>query len=223
MENKKKIIISVVLIVILIISFAIYTVNNKDKEELNLNYFVLEEEENIIENNNQMNENQQNIDTTDEKVEEIAIHIVGEVKNEGVIYLKKGSRIIDAINEAGGETKQADLSQINLAYVLEDGVKIYIPNKKEKITEYIIESNGNNVIQEGNKTSNTEKGDSDKVNINTATQEELDSLPGIGPSTAQKIINYREENGLFKKIEDIQNVKGIGDSKYSDVKDKITV
>ena len=222
MENNKKIIISVVLIVILIISFVIYTVNNKDKKELNLNYFVLEEE-NIIENNNQMNENQQNIDTADEKVEEIAIHIVGEVKNEGIIYLEKGARIIDAINEAGGETKEADLSQINLAYVLEDGVKIYIPNKKEKITEYIIESNGNNVIQEGNKTSNTEKGDSDKVNINTATKEELDSLPGIGLSTAQKIIDYREENGLFKKIEDIQNVKGIGDSKYSDVKDKITV
>lgn len=223
MENKKKIIISVVLIVILIIIFVIYTVNNKDEEELNLNYFVLEEEENFIENNNQMNENQQNIDAIDEKVEEIAIHIVGEVKNEGIIYLKKGARIIDAINEAGGETKQADLSQINLAYVLEDGLKIYIPNKKEKITEYIIESNGNNVIQKENKTSNTEKGDSDKVNINTATQEELDSLPGIGPSTAQKIIDYREENGLFKKIEDIQNVKGIGESKYSDVKDKITV
>lgn len=223
MENKRKIIISVVLIVILIIIFVIYAVNNKDEEEFNLNYFVLEEDENVIENNNQMNENQQNIDAIDEKVEEIAIHIVGEVKKEGIIYLKKGARIIDAINEAGGETKEADLSQINLAYVLEDGVKIYIPNKKEKITEYIIESNGNNVIQEGNKTSNTEKGDSDKVNINTATQEELDSLPGIGPSTAQKIIDYREENGLFKKIEDIQNVKGIGDSKYSDVKDKITV
>ena len=67
------------------------------------------------------------------------------------------------------------------------------------------------------------KGEENKVNINTATQEELDSLPGIGPSIAQRIIEYRNENGKFNKIEDLQNVKGIGDAKYNDIKNNVTV
>ena len=74
--------------------------------------------------------------------ETIVVHITGAVKKEGVIYLKKGARIVDAIKEAGGETKEADLSQVNLAYELQDGQKIYIPNKNEKVSQYIIGTNG---------------------------------------------------------------------------------
>lgn len=210
MENKKKIIISIILILLFIILTIIYILNNSNNEEIDLNGVIIEES-----NNNIVEEQQEN---NVEKTEEIVIHITGEVKKEGVIYLPKESRVIDAIEKAGGETKEADLSQINLASILEDGQKIYIPNKKEKITEYITKNNGNTAIE-----TNNSKGENNKVNINTATQSELDTLPGIGPATAQKIIEYREKNGNFSKIEDLQEVKGIGDAKFLEIKDKITV
>lgn len=161
-----------------------------------------------------------------EEIEKIAIHITGEVNKTGIIYLEKGARIADAIDEAGGATKNANLDQVNLAYVLEDGQKIYIPNKKEKLEarEYIIENSGNNVLVENGKSStNSSKGVGGKVNINSANQTELETLPGIGPSLAQRIIEYREVNGEFERIEDLQNIKGIGDSKYSNIKEKICI
>ena len=166
------------------------------------------------------------VSETAEIEEKIVVHITGAVKKEGVIYLKKGARIVDAIKEAGGETKEADLSQVNLAYELQDGQKIYIPNKNEKVSQYIISTNGetidSNGANTGNESTSTSK-EGAKVNINTATQNELDGLPGIGPALAQRIIDFREENGNFKSIEDIQNVKGIGDSKFDEIRDKIVV
>lgn len=210
MENRKKIIISIILMLLFIILTLIYILNNDNNEEIDLNDIIIEE------SNNTIAEEQTENDT--EKTKEIVIHITGEVKKEGVIYLPIESRVIDAIEKAGGETKDADLSQINLASILEDGQKIYVPNKKEKITKYITNNNGDNFIE-----SNKLKGENSKVNINTATQSELDNLPGIGPAIAQKIIEYRETNGNFTKIEDLQEVKGIGDAKYLEIKDKITV
>lgn len=178
---------------------------------------MIEGSEEIEEVENETN-NESNIDGEDEEVEEIIVHITGEVNKPGIVVLKSNSRIADAINKAGGATKEADLNQINLAYILEDGQKIYIPNKNEKIDEdeYITEGNGNNI---GN--NNSKEGE--KVNINEAMQTELEELPGIGPSLASRIIEYREQNGDFKKIEELQNVKGIGDAKYDDIKDKVTV
>ena len=213
MDNKKKIIISIILIILMIILITIYIINTNEKEEIDLNIILLE------------NSEEENVEITNEIYEEekIAVHIIGEVKKEGIIYLEEGSRVADAIEKAGGETKEADLSKINLAYILQDGEKIYVPNKNDETAEYITKENGNNLISEGNNTSNNLKGENDKVNINTATLNELDSLPGIGPSTAQKIIDYREENGNFKTIEDLQNVKGIGDAKFEEIKEKIIV
>ena len=213
-ENKKKII-SVTLVVISIIGFVIYLITNEKSSNINL--------DDIVENNDKINiENNEEKavkDSAEEKSKEIVVHITGEVKKEGVVYLKEGARVIDAIEEAGGETKEADLSQVNLAYILQDGQKIYIPNKNEKNSEYITENIGNNV--EENSTSTREEGK--KVNINTASIEELDQLPGIGPSIAQRIVDYRTEHGKFKTIEEIQDVKGIGDAKYDEIKDNITV
>ena len=240
-DNKKKIIISIVLIVSLIIGFIIFLLTENSYENLNLDELVIEEEsekfnnigdnedsnntssQNNINGNNKYNQNAINENASNvfqEETEKIAIHVTGEVKKEGLIYLPLGSRVADAIKEAGGETKNADLSQINLAYQLQDGQKLYIPNKNEIISEYIISATGN-TESEGS-SSNNLKGEN-KVNINTATQSELDQLPGIGPSIAQRIIDYREENGNFQKIEDVQNVKGIGDAKYEEIKDSITV
>lgn len=236
LDNKKKIIISIILLVALAVGFIIYILagNKSDYSSLDLdNDIVVESGEDV--DNGQENSTQSadstkdtddgndidNKNQTTEEVVEIAVHITGEVKKQGLIYLKEGSRVADAIEKAGGETKNADLSQINLAYVLQDGQKIYVPNKNEKISQYITEDSGNNDTERSN-TSNSSKEDK-KVNINTANQSELDSLPGIGPSIAQKIIEYREENGNFKNIEELQNVKGIGDAKYEEIKDRVTV
>ena len=150
--------------------------------------------------------------------EKIVIHITGEVEEEGVIELEKGARIADAIEMAGGTTEEADLSKVNLAYSLSDGQKLNIPNVNEKEQEDIVKDEpGNNIIIEGNEEKEV------KININKATQTEIETLPGIGPSTALKIINYRNEHGKFKNIEDIKNVSGIGDSKFENIKEYICV
>lgn len=148
----------------------------------------------------------ENEEITEEKNEEITIHIIGEVKCPGIVVLKNGQRIVDAIEAAGGETEEADLNKLNLAQILNDGDKVYVPNKAEEIEDY-----------------KETTGKSSTVNLNTATLEELTSLPGIGESTAQKIIDYRKQNGKFKVIEDLKNVSGIGESKFDNIKDKITV
>ena len=230
---KQKIIFGSILGVMVLFILIYFVLNagnlmgeNGDVEEFNIEdgMLNLEEINEIIEGSEEIEEvenetnNENNIDGEDEEVEEIIVHITGEVNKPGIVVLKSNSRIADAINKAGGATKEADLNQINLAYILEDGQKIYIPNKNEKIDEdeYITEGNGNNI---GN--NNSKEGE--KVNINEAMQTELEELPGIGPSLASRIIEYREQNGDFKKIEELQNVKGIGDAKYNDIKDKVTV
>lgn len=158
----------------------------------------------------------------------IVIHITGAVQKTGILVLKEGARIADAIDAAGGNTESADLDEVNLAYILEDGQKIYIPKKEDKVKlekkVHITSGSGNNVIvQTINTDTKSENGGNRKVNINTALQSELENLPGIGPSTASKIIEYRKQNGNFNKIEDLQNVKGIGDAKFGKIKEQIVV
>ena len=164
----------------------------------------------------------------------IYIYITGEVKNPGIVKLNENSRIIDAINSAGGTTNNANISKINLAYVLKDGMKVNIPNKEDLKNnnnfDYITMSSGDGKNDDIPESENSLSSKSDKsntnksvVNINTATQTELETLPGIGPSIALKIINYRNENGKFSSIDEIKNVSGIGDSKFENIKKYITV
>lgn len=203
--NKKQKIIVTILLAVMCIVIGYYIINKTEKYD----YSEIEKTSNIIE------ENIEAVGTTVE--DKIVIHITGEVEEEGVIELEKGARISDAIEEAGGITEEADLSNVNLAYSLSDGQKVKIPNINEKDEEVIVveEKAGDNIIIEENKP----KGE--KVNINIATQTEIETLPGIGPSTALKIINYRNEHGKFKNIEDIKNVSGIGDSKFENIKEYI--
>lgn len=174
---------------------------------------------------------------TIEKVEEYMVDIKGEVNNPGIYKLKKGSRIIDVVGEAGGLTESADTSVINLSKKITDEMVIIIYSRQEvenwvatkQQEEYLqkkclLEEEGqvenDACIEE--KTEPEEKQPSTMVNINTATKEELMTLPGIGETKAEAIISYREKTP-FQKIEDLKNVSGIGDSTFEEIKSNITV
>lgn len=155
-------------------------------------------------------------ETEDEKDNtKIKVYITGEVKNQGVIELEEGDRIADAIEKAGGQTEQASLKNVNLAYQLEDGQKIYIPNINDTETE-IIDDGASGVVDDATIKQTV-------VNINKADEKELQSLNGIGESLATSIVQYRKENGNFETIEDLKNVPGIGDSKFENIKEYIKV
>lgn len=136
----------------------------------------------------------------------IIVHIDGAVNNPGVYEIPTKSRINDVITIAGGLTQEAITTNINLARKVNDGEKIYVYRIGEEEIAIV---------------DNQEK--SGKVNINNATKEELLALPGIGSSTAIKIMEYVKENGDFKSIEDIKNVNGIGESKFANIKDLIDI
>lgn len=141
----------------------------------------------------------------------IMVDIGGEVTNPMVVELEEGSRVEEAIKAAGGVTENADLTDINRAAFLEDGDKILIPSKLAESGEYGSSSGGES----------TSSYTDDRVNINTADSTKLQTLNGIGPVTAEKIIEYRTEQGRFKSIEDIKNVSGIGDKTFEKFKDDI--
>jgi competence protein ComEA len=143
----------------------------------------------------------------------IVVHVVGAVPRPGVYEFPEGSRVRDAIQAAGGLLASASADSINLAALLEDGQRLEVPFKGN--------SSGAAAPQAA-ATSNLAD-NPDLVDINTATLEELDALPGIGPTTAQKIIDYRTENGPFQATEDIMNVSGIGPATFEELKDLITV
>ena len=207
-DKKVKIIIAFISIPIII--FLIYYINTKNDE------IIISS--NIIEENEVNGENEKK--ETKEEIENIIVHVSGCVNKEGIVELPINSRVIDAINYAGGVKENADLSEINLASILEDGIKIYIPSLQEKTENALNQNNELNISSKINE--NISSNSTQKININTATQEQLDTLPGIGQSTALKIIEYRKENGKFKKIEDIKQIKGIGEAKFNKLKDLIT-
>lgn len=132
---------------------------------------------------------------------QIAVHVSGHVHNPGVYSLDGDSRVIDAIKAAGGELPEADLHRLNLAAFLTDGQKINVPGIPNPADSGI---------------------DNGLVNINTADQKTLETLPNIGPARAQRIIEYREANGGFASIEEIINVSSIGEKIYESIKDYIT-
>ena len=149
----------------------------------------------------------------------IVIQVSGAVPRPGVYALAQGSRVQDAISAAGGFLAEADKTGINLARALADGEQLDIP--------YV--SGSSPVILDATTTVTTvtsvatAPSSTELININTASASELDTLPGIGPTTAQKIIDYRQQNGPFVSAEDIINVSGIGPGTYEKIKDLITV
>ena len=144
----------------------------------------------------------------------LCVYVSGAVAHPDVYELPYDSIVKDAIEAAGGPTSEADLDRINLARRVQDEEQIYVPKKGENLPVSPLS---------GPSSSSPSSQKGDKVNINTATIEELDTLPGIGPSIAQRIIDYRTTHGPFQSVEDIKNVRGIGDATFEKLKDKITV
>ncbi len=133
----------------------------------------------------------------------IYVHVCGAVASPGVYEFTGEERIFDAIERAGGMTLDADTTYLNMAKLLTDGMKLYVPTKEE--------------------VANMADGSSNIVNINTASVQQLTTLPGIGQSKAEDIVNYRNENGEFQTIEDIMNIPGIKEAAFNKIKDYISV
>ena len=200
MYLKRKINILILLIIIVIIVVSVVITNRRSCD---------------VEFDNFLVENQISIDDNKDDNNKIKVHIDGCVNKPGIIEIDEGSRIADAIDLVGGLTSDASTKNINLAYELQDGEKIYIPSKEE--------SHNNEETIQVVSMGNTQSSSNGKININTASIDELQTISGIGKSTAQKIIDYRNENGKFKKIEELKEITGIGDRKYDIIKEQVTV
>ena len=148
----------------------------------------------------------------------IYVDVAGAVRTPGVVKLARGARVYEAIELAGGFAKDAAISAVNQASVLQDGQQLYIVTVEEQKTKQLsssevsLETSGEGRVA-----------DAGKVNINQASEEELMTLPGIGASKAADIVRYREEQGRFEQIEDIMNISGIKEAVFGKIKDKITV
>lgn len=140
----------------------------------------------------------------------VFVHVCGAVTRPGVYELAVGERVNDAIALAGGTTAEADPNALNLAAKLTDGQRIYVPKVSESAPAAVV-SPGNPV----------ESGF--PINLNLATLEQLDNLPGIGETLAKRIIEYRETYGGFKEVSELRNIEGIGEKKYNQIKDKVVV
>lgn len=160
---------------------------------------------------------------TGAKQEELAVQVAGAVKAPGVYYFAKGTRVISAVEKAGA-LPQADLEALNLAQKLVDGEKIYVPTREETATagnRAVMPqiSQGQERAEPGNRSAGT-----GRLNVNTASAEELDrSLPGIGPTLAQRIVDYRNTHGPFRTVADLKNVSGIGERRYDQIKDLVEI
>jgi competence protein ComEA len=141
----------------------------------------------------------------------IVVHVAGAVRDPGVYRLRAGARVDDAVGRAGGVTSRADLSQVNLAAEIEDGRQVLVP---ERVTAAEAAAGA---------TSASPATPAVPLNLNTATLEQLDELQGIGPATAQQILDYREEHGGFGSVEELDQVPGIGETRLAALRDKVRV
>ena len=183
--------VGIIVVIVLISVFLIFSYARGGREEL-------------IKNNSEDIFLEEEQEGTEINKKEIVVEIKGEIKNPDVYWVKEESIIEDLILIAGGLTEEADIESINRAEMLKNHQSIVIPNKNEQKTVGKISNSGKNNL----------------VNINTASVNELDSLPGIGASRAEDIVKYREDNNGFKSIEEIKNITGIGESIYEKLKPK---
>jgi competence protein ComEA len=154
----------------------------------------------------------------------IRVHVAGEVLRPGVYQLPGTARVVDAVDAAGGPTAHADVDVINLAAALFDAAQVFVPRRGSVGTRASIPRPLPGVNAPPSPNANTPEGASSaRVNINTASMSDLDTLSGVGPSTAKAIIEYRTKNGPFGSIEDLLNVRGIGPAKLDAMREQVTV
>ncbi|MEG0923648.1 MAG: helix-hairpin-helix domain-containing protein [Anaerovoracaceae bacterium] len=198
LKDNQKIVKMATVVFVIIVAVLFFVFGGKDDEAL------------TIENGDTIGaEEQAAEDASSEKIE-YYVDISGNVKAPGVYLVDDKTRLFQVVKMAGGFTRNADLDAINQAEIISDGQKIVIPSK--------IKSNGEN--SEGVNSSISSDG---KININNGDMDQLQEIPGVGPSTAQKIIDYRTENGRFTSKEDLKNISGIGDKTYEKLEDKIKI
>lgn len=161
----------------------------------------------------------------EKKVSEF-VDIKGAIVNPGMYEITENTRLGDIVKKAGG-FENANENCINLAQKLEDAQMVVIPSKNEKCEKQTIDNSQNNSenmqTADASQNNTQENGNTNKININTATVQELQTLEGVGETRAKDIIEYREKNGDFKDISEIQNVSGIGEKTYEKLKDKISI
>lgn len=187
--------------------------NQSEKVNENSEFEFQKKEKNNMESRKNMNS-------------KVVVYITGAVANPGVICIEGDKRLDDVIKKAGGLTKDADFERINLAMSIEDSQHYIIPykdeNKNISSSDSVKQGEDSKSVDSG-VCNSSNSGDSSKVGINTSDQSKLETIPGVGPSTARKIIDYREKNGKFNTLEDIKNVSGIGEKKFDNMKDYISL
>jgi competence protein ComEA len=150
------------------------------------------------------------VDSGDDRGAAVIVHVAGAVRDPGVYRMRPGARVDDAVGRAGGATRRADLSQVNLAAKVEDGRQVLVPERPRAAAT-------------GSPTATTPTQPDVPLNLNTATLEQLDELDGIGPTTAQSIIDFREEHGGFGSVEELGQVPGIGDVRLASLREQVRV
>ncbi|WP_305304130.1 helix-hairpin-helix domain-containing protein [Romboutsia ilealis] len=212
-----------IIIFIMILLFSIYKIIDNKNLDIKDNVYIVSQSEvreeesisnNISDEKDNQGKEQIKIENTNKKT--ITVFISGEVKNPGVVAIDAEKRLSDAVNELGGTTENADLNKVNLAMKLKDESHYIIPKIGDNSESHNKETFENNIENDLNDKNNL-------ININAASIQELDALPGVGEATANKIVNYREEKGKFNSIEEIKNVNGIGDKKYEELKTLISI
>lgn len=156
---------------------------------------------------------------TETTPQELVVHVAGAVKKSGVYRLEANSRVADAVEQAGGATANADLDGLNLAEPLTDGQKIYVPRKGEVPSPLAASSAGVSRASRPEKTATVQF----PINLNTATAEQLEAIPGIGPTLAQRIVEYRQTHGKFQSVDDLLEVQGIGQKRLENMRPYVVV
>jgi competence protein ComEA len=150
--------------------------------------------------------------------ERLVVHVVGAVRRPGLYRLREGMRVADAVNRAGGTTRRADLNGLNLAAPLVDGTQVLVPSRIPTTPA----ASGGSLAPTGGEVGSGGLGGVVKVSLASATAEQLDGLPGVGPVTAQKILDYRAEHGPFRSVDELDDVPGIGPTRVEQLRDLVT-
>ena len=204
MKNKNKYLLITIILVFTLITVMVINLNANSKE-----YIIGDTDSSTIQDES-IADDAEKENYEQEENSKVTVFVSGEVLNQRVVELEKGKRLIDAVEICGGLTENADLNAVNLALVLEEE------------GHYIIPAIGDtNVVNATNL--NQMNSSSNLVNINSADIELLKTLPGVGDVLGQRILDKREELGKFTSIDQLNDVSGIGDKKFSDIKDKVTI